>query len=166
MAQEVPASARKSPQQSRARATVDAIVLAELRARHGEWFEAQMDEGIERGAALPLREGVRASLARMIELQTLDPTLHQAVSDAPSPLSPDDFAKFRARTADYLRANADALRPLDPELAAVVVTRATEALVHGLCRDEPEWLAHPAFLDEVTQLVVGYLAPRNDGESS
>ena len=201
MSAEVPVSIRKTPRQSRARATVDAIVLAaahilrtegaaavttkriaalagvsigslyqyfsnkegildELRARHGAWFEAEMQRGIERGAAMPLREGVRASIARMVELQTVDPSLHHAVSDATSPLSPGDFAPFRSRTADYLRSNADALRPLDAELAAVIVTRATEALVHGVCRDEPEWLEHPAFVDELTELVVGYLAPR------
>ena len=42
----------------------------------------------------------------------------------------------------------------------MIVTRAAEALVHGIVRDEPEWVAHPAFVDEVTELVVGYLAPR------
>jgi hypothetical protein len=67
---------------------------------------------------------------------------------------------FRTRTAEYLRANAEGLRPLDPELAAVIITRATEALVHGIGLSEPRWLDHPAFVDELTQLVVGYLSPR------
>lgn len=205
MGREVPVPSRKTPRQPRARATVDAIVLAaahilrtegrdavntnriarvagvsigsvyqyfpnkegilaELRARHRDWFEAETRAGIERGAQLPLREGVRASIARMVELQTLDPALQRSVSDTPSPLPPADFAQFRERTAAYLRANADRLRPVDPELAAVIITRATEALVHGLARDEPEWLRHPDFVDEVVDLVVGYLARR--GEST
>ena len=129
--------------------------------RHGEWVDGEIRGGIERGAALPLREGVRASIARMIELQTVALLLDKAISTTPSPLSPDDFAEFRERTAEYLRANAAGLRPLDPELAAVIVTRATEALVHGLVRDEPAWLEHPSFIDEVTEQVVEYLELRD-----
>ena len=192
---------RKAPRQERARATVNAIVLAaahilrseglaavttnriaevagvsigslyqyfpnkegvlgELRERYSEWFKAELHRGIERGAALPLREGIRASLARMIELQTADPGLHRQVTETRSPLTPEEFAVFRQRTAEYIRENSRALRPLDPELAAVIITRSSEALVHGLVRDEPEWVEHPAFIDEVTELVLGYLAPR------
>ena len=202
MNREVPVPSRKTPQQARARATVDAIILAaahilrseglealntnriaqvagvsigsvyqyfpnkegilaELRERHTDWFESEVRAGIERGAAQPLRKGVRTSIARMVGLYRLDPSLHRAVSPAKSPLTPADFADFRERTAAYLRANADKLRPLDPDLAAVIITRATEALVHGLSLDEPEWLSHPALIDEVTELVVGYLAPNS-----
>ncbi len=200
MNRETPVPSRKTPQQARARATVDAIVfaaahilrsegalalntnriarvagvsigsvyqyfpnkegiLAELRTRHADWFESETRAGIERGAAQPLREGVRTSIARMVELHRLDPSLQRAVAPAKSPLTPADFTEFRERTAAYLRTNAGQLRPLDPELAAVIITRATEAVVHGLSLDEPEWLSHPAFVDEVTELVVGYLAP-------
>jgi AcrR family transcriptional regulator len=200
MTQQAPESARKTPQQSRARATVDAIVLAaahilksegpdavttnriaevagvsigslyqyfankqgildELRARHGEWYEAETAAGIERGAAMPLREGVRASIARMLELQTLDPTLRRAITGATGELSAEDFTIFRARTVQYLRDHADQLRPSDPELTATILTRAVAAVVHAIPRDEPEWTRHPAFVDEVTQLVVGYLSP-------
>jgi AcrR family transcriptional regulator len=136
-------------------------VLDELRARHGDWFEREMREGIERGAALPLREGVRASISRMVDLHRVDPPLHRAVSATRQPLSSEELAEFRGRTAEYLRANASQLRPVDPELAAVIITRATEALVHGLSLDEPEWLEHPGLVDEVTELIVGYLAPRS-----
>ena len=201
MSCEGPENPRRTPRQARARATVDAIVLAaahilrsegpgalntnriaqiagvsigalyqyfpnkqsiltELRTRHREWFERETRAGIERGASLPLRAGVRSSIVRMVELHRLDPPLQRAVSGAPNPLTPEELEGFRARTAEYLRANAEGLRPLDPELAAVIITRATEALVHGICLSEPRWLDHPAFVDELTQLVVGYLSPR------
>ena len=136
-------------------------IVAELRARHGEWFEAELRGGIERGAAMSLRAGVRASIGRMVELLTVDSRLHRAVSDVPNPLTPEQMTEYRERTAAYLRSHAGQLRPVDPELAAVVITRATEALLHGISLDEPHWLAHPAFVDEVTELVVGYLAARS-----
>lgn len=201
MSDEAPVTPRKSPRQARARATVDAIVLAtahilrtegaeglttnriarlagvsigsvyqyfpnkhaivaELRSRHGDWFHEETHRGIERGAALPLRAGVRASIARMVALHRVDPELHREISGAPHPLTPEQWRAYRERTALYLREHEADLRPVDPDLAAVVVTRAAEALVHGLGLEEPEWLAHPAFVDEVTELVVGYLARR------
>jgi AcrR family transcriptional regulator len=136
-------------------------ILAALRARHGEWLAAETRAGIEHGAAAAsLRDGVRASIERMVALLRLDSPLRSAQSDA-APLPPAVFAEFRARTEQYIRANAAALRPVDPALAAVVITRAAEALLRGLGRDEPHWLDHPAFVDEVTELVVGYLTPRS-----
>ena len=86
-----------------------------------------------------------------------DPELHRGLSQDPSPLSPEHMAIFRDRMRRYLRENAAALRPVDPDVAAVVVTRAMQALIHGTAVEEPEWLSHPAFADEVTELVARYL---------
>ena len=134
-------------------------ILAALAQRHRAWLGSEVSAGIERGAAIEsLREGVRASLDHVAALQRVAAPL-RASEDA-APLSPDAFAAFRARTEAYLREHAAGLRPLDPELAAAVITRAAEALLRGMARDEPQWLDHPAFVDEVTELVVGYLAPR------
>jgi AcrR family transcriptional regulator len=136
-------------------------LLAALRARHGEWLAAETRAAIELGAPLTsLREAVRASIERMVALQRLDAPLRGTATDV-APLSPQALAEFRERTGQFIRANAAQLRPVDPALAAVVITRATEALLRGLGRDEPNWLAHPAFVDEVTELVVGYLSPRS-----
>jgi AcrR family transcriptional regulator len=134
-------------------------ILAEVSARHRAWLAAQASDGIERGAAIAsLRDGVRASIDHMVALQRLGAPLRAA--GEPSALSPEALAAFRARTEAYLRENAAALRPLDPALAAAIVTRAAEAVLRGMTRDEPHWLGHSAFVDEVTELVVGYLAPR------
>ena len=136
-------------------------ILAALRARHGEWLAAETRAGIERaGAQSTLREAVRASIERVVAAHRPEYQLRDMAPFAP--LSPAEFAAFRAGTEAYLRANADRIRPLDVELAAAVITRATEALVFGMSRDEPHWLAHASFVDEVTELVVGYLAPRGD----
>jgi hypothetical protein len=59
----------------------------------------------------------------------------------------------------YLEVHAASLRPLDPALASYVGTRVMEALLHGTAHDEPEWLEHPDFATEVTELLVRYLEP-------
>jgi len=135
-------------------------ILAALRERHGEWLAAETRAGIARGEAQPkLRGAVRASIERVVAVHR--PEFRPRDLAPFAPVSPEAFAAFRERTEAYLRAHADQIRPLHVELAAAVITRAVEALVFGMSRDEPHWLAHPAFVDEVTELVVGYLAPRH-----
>jgi AcrR family transcriptional regulator len=135
-------------------------ILAALRTRHGDWLAAETRAGIELGAhAQSLREGVRASIERMVALQRLDSPLRGTERDS-APLRPEEFAEFRSGTEYFIRANAAQLRPVDPALAAVVITRAAEAVLRGIGRDEPQWLTHPGIVEEITELVVGYLAPR------
>jgi AcrR family transcriptional regulator len=135
-------------------------IVAELRTRHGDWLAEQTRAGIARAAqAGSLREAARASIERMVALQRLDSPLRGTARDT-APLTREEFAAFRSGTEQFVRAHAEQLRPVDPELAAVVLTRAAEALLRGVARDEPSWLDHPAFVDEVTELVVGYLSPR------
>ena len=133
-------------------------ILAALRARHGDWLAAETRAGIERGAGqATLRDAVRASIAHVVAAHRPEFKLRDAAAYAP--LTSDQFAIFRDGTVAFLRAHPDQIRPLDVELAASVITRAVEALVFGMSRDEPHWLAHPSFADEVTELVVNYLAP-------
>jgi AcrR family transcriptional regulator len=52
-------------------------IVADVRARHGEWLAAETRAGIERGAGQPtLREAVRASIEHMAALQRFDSPLH------------------------------------------------------------------------------------------
>lgn len=138
-------------------------ILAELRTRHGRWLADATRHGIEGDGQLPLRARVRRTLERMLELHGSGDPLRDA---AAAPLSPEQRKAFRAQTESFLRAHADALRPLDPALASALITRAAEALIYDMSRDEPEWLRHPDFLDELAQLVLGYLAPLDPQASS
>jgi len=134
-------------------------ILAALRARHGEWLAAETRAGIERAAAQPtLRGAVRASIERVVAAHRGECRPRDMAPFAP--LSADELAMFRKGAEAFLLAHVDQIRVVDVELAAALITRAVEALVFGMSRDEPHWLAHPGFVDEVTQLVVGYLAPR------
>jgi AcrR family transcriptional regulator len=195
----MPETQRRTPQQSRARATVDAIltaaaqiletrereeftakrvaevagvsigslyqyfankqeVLDALAERYGAGVEASLSGEIERSTRLPLREAVRGCIERVVEMHRRNPSLHPTLACEPSPLTPEDMAGFREATRRYLEAHPEAVRDLDPELASVVVTRAALALVHTTAIEEPEWLQHPEFTQEVSELIVRYLA--------
>jgi AcrR family transcriptional regulator len=197
---EVPERKGRTPRQPRARATVDAILVAAahilktegrerlntnrvaelagvsvgslyqyfpnkeavlhaLRERYGAWFDAALHEEIDKGDVLPLRAAVRSAVDRILAMHRLDLNLHDELSADERPLSADELRGFRARMQSYLEANAASLRPLDPALASYVGTRAMEALLHGTAHDEPEWLDHPGFAEEVTELLVRYLSP-------
>lgn len=134
-------------------------ILAALRTRHGDWLAAETRAAVERGAARPdLREAIHASIERVVAAHR--PECRPRETESFAPLSPEQLAAFRAITEGQLRAYRDQVRPRDIELAAALITRAVEALVFGMSRDEPHWLTHPAFVDEVTELVTGYLASR------
>jgi AcrR family transcriptional regulator len=187
----------RTPRQARARATVDAILLAAahilrsegpeklttnrvarlagvsigslyqyfpnkqalldvLRERYAAWFDRVLDEETRR-TDLPLRAAVRAAVDRIVAMHRLDPALHAQMSPDAHPLGAEEMREFRARMQRYLEEHAGSLRPLDAALASYIGTRVMEALLHGTAHDEPEWLAHPRFAEEVTELLVRYL---------
>ena len=199
MAREAPVAPRKKPRQQRARATVDAILVAAahilktegferattnriaelagvsigslyqyfpnkesvvgaLRERHSDWFEGCMHAEIARVAELPLRPAARAVVELVIALHAVDPALHNACSERRTMESQVELA-FRRQVQKRFEQAGDAIRPLDPEHASFIVTRAVEAVIHGATFDEPERLSDPRFAEEVTELVVRYLEP-------
>ena len=189
----------RTPRQARARATVDAILLAAahilktegegalttnrvallagvsigslyqyfpnkqavldaLRERYAAWFDQALDEETRR-TELPLRAAVRAAVDRIVAMHRVDLALHAHLSADAHPLGAEEMRGFRARMQDYLEAHASSLRPVDAALASYIGTRVMEALLHGTAHDAPEWLAHPRFAEEVTELLVRYLEP-------
>ena len=197
---EAPVRKGRTPRQARARATVDAIlvaaahilrsdgvagmttnrvarlagvsvgslyqyfpnkqaVLAALRERYADWFDAAIDGEIAKGSTLPLRDAVRSAVDRILAMHRLDPALHAQVSRDAHPLTRDEMRAYRTGMQRYLEENAASLRPIDAALASYVGTRVMEALLHGTAHDEPEWLDHPGFAAEVTELLVRYLEP-------
>jgi AcrR family transcriptional regulator len=134
-------------------------VLDALRARYATWFDAALDEEIGKGEVLPLRAAVRSAVDRIIAMHRIDPALHAQLSADERPLTPEDLREFRRRMQSYLEEHATSLRPMDAALASYIGTRAMEALLHGTAHDDPEWLEHPGFAQEVTELLVRYLEP-------
>jgi hypothetical protein len=69
-----------------------------------------------------------------------------------------------ARKVPWMRAllalmvmRRDELRVRDPKLAAFLIVRAIEAMVHSAVLDRTDLLANPGLVDEMVDLVVRYL---------
>lgn len=199
MASEVPDTPRKAPRQPRARATVDAIVLAAahilktegfarattnriakragvsigslyqyfpnkqaiftaLKARHHDWFRGCIDAEVARVESLPLRPAIRSAVELSIALHAIDLPLHNVLTEEHR-VPPEADVAIRRMAEEKLAENRDQLRPLEPEMASFVVVRTMQALIHDTAHEEPERLSDPHFADEVTELLVRYLAP-------
>ena len=90
-------------------------------------------------------------------MHAVDPELHRALSVRDHASALEDVEALCRPLREYIAARPGGLRPADPELASYVAVRALEAVIHGTALDRPELLGHPDFVDEATQLLVGYL---------
>ena len=134
-------------------------VVAELRARHTEWFEKTLRSEAARRSSASLREGVRPAIERLIAMHRIDPVLHRALAPGDRALSAEGEREYRAVLRDFLVAKAPQLRPLDPETVSYIAVRALEAVIHATALEAPERLEDPEFTREVTELLVRYVEP-------
>jgi len=67
--------------------------------------------------------------------------------------------RMNALVETFLRSLGPAVRPVDPALAAFLVSNALRSAVLLGQLQRPELLEQPAFKDELARLVVGYLKP-------
>jgi hypothetical protein len=73
---------------------------------------------------------------------------------------------FKDLLARYLEERRGELRPRDFELAAFVLCNAVDGFVHLAMLDRPDLLREPRLVDELTDLIVRYLAKDPDAKSS
>jgi AcrR family transcriptional regulator len=140
----------------------DAMV-ATLRRRHQEWFRECLHAEFARIAAQPLREALRRLVDLLIDLHVINPELHNTLNthEADSEShhgDPEGEHRIRELAVRYLEAHRDEVRPKDLDLSVFLCTEVLETLVHGIARRCPERLQDPAFRDELTELLVRYLA--------
>jgi AcrR family transcriptional regulator len=141
----------------------DAILVA-LVDRH-------MDEGFERiwrlleeaRAQPPDVEGLlRRVVDAMMALHASEPRLHRALFEE-APLPPSLRRRLERLEDEFtagvaaLLAGWPGLGPQSPLLAAHVVVRAVEGLVHGFILHPPSGIEADAFTSEVVALLVRYL---------
>ena len=130
-------------------------LLAELGRRYEERFLERLVESLGRLGALPLREAVPAFVRFIAEMHAENPRLHNEI--APSVPS-EQRRTLSSFTRAYFEAHREELRPEDLDLAAYLAVETGEALVHGTALREPERLRDERFLEEVSELLLRYLA--------
>ncbi len=140
----------------------DALVGA-LVDRHFERMRALFAERLAAVADAPVEQAARALIDAVMEGHRRNPRLHQAVLEFVPRLGVqgqrDAFDTFAVPLiAAYMARRRAELRPRDLELAAWVLMRTLQPLVHAAVLRGPAFFEDPAFIDEATALVVGYLS--------
>lgn len=198
-----PAKPRKSPAQSRSRATVEAILdatahillndglaaastnrvaekagvsigslyqyfpnknalIGALRRRHAEAMRATVLQLAGPAASAPLPEAVRSFIHAVMQAHRIDPQLHRILAqEAPR----TDFADSRGDIDHDLRnvvcalltSRRDEILPTDLALAAAMLVRLTDALIHAAVIDNMLDASAQAVEDEIVRVVLRYL---------
>jgi len=132
-------------------------IVAALRDRYHDWYDECVRAEIERGRGLPLREGMRQAVERIVAMNALDPALHEQLAGPVPDHGREAMQQFIAEMRTFLVERAQQLGLPDPELTCFIAVRALEAVIHGTSLEAPERLRDPRFVDEVTELFVRYV---------
>ena len=132
-------------------------IVAALRERYQDWYDDCVRAEIERGRALPLREGMRQAVGRIVAMNALDPALHEQLAGPVPDHHRQAMQQFIVEMHTYLTDHAQELGLPDPELATFIAVRALEGVIHGASLEAPERLRDPRFVDEITELFVRYV---------
>jgi AcrR family transcriptional regulator len=111
-----------------------------------------------------VREQTRTMVRTMVAAHACDPPLHRVfMEEMPGrrrlPRLVEMERAFEALARASLDRNRARIRPRNLDMAAFILVQAIEALTHAAVLHRPEMLACEEFLDEITELVVRYLAP-------
>ncbi len=112
----------------------------------------------------PLEEVVHNAVEAMVAAHRVNPELHQVLTtQCPDVVELPSVQRleegFLALLHGIMADRREELREdLDQEIAAWVITRAGEALTHAVVRERSDWVQDPRFVQEVTNLLVRYIA--------
>ncbi len=143
----------------------EAIVSA-LLEKHIDEMRALVRTSLVRVANLPLRDATRELVRVMLDAHGLDPKLHRVFAEQlPRIGSLERIADVETETIGLVRmlleARADEVGVRDFDLAAWVVVTTVEALTHVAILGPSDVAHHPRLVEEITDVVVRYLEPRN-----
>ncbi len=137
-------------------------ILAALRQRQHDRMLSAMSATLTDALALPLGAAVRKTIEAMVEAHSVDPALQAAlmwqVPDHVSALSNSVEQHFVELTKAYLEKHRDEVRPKDLELAAFFSVQTARSLTHAAWIAFPERLSDGRLTDELTDLILRYLA--------
>jgi AcrR family transcriptional regulator len=140
-------------------------LVAAVGARHDARLMAVANAALADVADLPLATAVRRLVGAAIAAHRSDPDLHRVLAEqtprtgALAERDPYNRA-FLSMFRGWLAGHAEALRPLDLDLAAFVCVTSIEAITHTAVLHRPDLLEGAAgerLVDEATRLVLGYL---------
>jgi len=140
----------------------DAIAVEILR-RYRETLLALVNKHLDGVGEATLEPVVRALLGALLRAEGIEPALHRVLIEQVLRTSArGEISGFEERLegalADAIRNANGALFGRDPDTTSFVLVRAILGAVHAAVVDRPN-LNGPALVDELTRLVVRFLAP-------
>jgi AcrR family transcriptional regulator len=116
---------------------------------------------------VPLVEAMNQAVRALVDLHRRSPHLYQVLLRAVPDLGQHDAVREiarmgRDRFAKFLRDHRHQTRSLDADLAALVLGRSIEAVLHCVILERPELLDDPRLIDELTTLAVRYVERRDE----
>ncbi len=137
-------------------------ILASLRQRQHDRMRGLMSAALAEVLELPLRAAVRRTIEVMVEAHSVDPALQFAlmwqVPEHASGPSHSVEQQFFELTKAYLEGHREEVRPRDLELAAFFSVQTVQSLTHAAWIAFPERLRNGRLTDELTDLILRYLA--------
>jgi AcrR family transcriptional regulator len=139
-------------------------LLSELQFHVAEETFAEIVRELPAFAELPLEDGIvrilRVVVTSAAQHRALTAAVHRDVIPAATEDDWEDLLpRFSALLAAQLRPKPD-LRDCNLDMAVFFALQSVEAIVERAAVERPEWLDDPAFLDELSTLVAGYLVER------
>ncbi len=136
-------------------------LVAALIERHLDEMTSLFASAFVRFGELPLREATRAMVALHLRAHSIDPKLHQVLSEQIPRIDRLDRMRDLERavmtmTRSYLQAHRHEIKVRDLELAAFVVVQAVEGVTHAALLHESK-LDDDRLVDEISGLVIRYL---------
>lgn len=139
-------------------------LFATLFEQHVEQVASAVDTKSRDLTDRSLPSAVRGLIEGMLEGVMVEPELHQAlVEQVPPDARPERGPILEERIQqiirDYIDKHRTELRQRDSDLAAFVVVQTVRALTHAATLERPEYLRDGRLVEEITDLLVGYLVP-------
>jgi AcrR family transcriptional regulator len=138
-------------------------LVAALIERHMERMTAKLVAQMAEVARAPLPEAVRRMVTVMLQAHTVDPALHHVLNEQVPRVGRlhrmhEIEERMRGLTREYLETRRHELRRQDLDTASFVAVQTIEALTHAATALHSPPLDSQRFVDEVTDLIVRYLA--------
>jgi AcrR family transcriptional regulator len=145
----------------------EALVAAVI-TRHAQELSDVVRTTYLKIAAQPIEVGARQFVTAAIAAHRVDPKLHRILDEqvprtgqleTVDAVVQNAYVLFRT----YLEAHRNEIDVADVDLAAFILVTTVEALTHSAVLHRPDTLANEnadIFIDEVTELILGYLKRR------
>jgi AcrR family transcriptional regulator len=140
-------------------------LVAALVERHIEHMSEALEAKMVSLAEAPLPHTVRCMVELMLDAHAIEPELHRVLNEQVPRVGRlhrvhEVEARMQRLARAYFEARREEMRPgLDLDTAAFVVVQTIEALTHGAMIHAETAPARDALVEEVTTLVLRYLAP-------